>query len=404
MLAHKSTRLLLRRLAPIHLDLRWIAGHFRIHSGGGIGVVKKKHYLVLDGMRGVAAITVMVFHICQINGYVAPRFASLAVDFFFVLSGWVVAHAYEERLLSGMSFGHFAALRLARLYPMILLGTGIGLTITFGRYVLVHDLTPYQVAWEAGTSLLALPCFALPQYPTAFPANMAIWSLFFEIIANMIYAAGIRMFTNSAVVLTIAISAIALICLWWMHGTMQVGMDKHLIAGGLARVGYSFFVGVIMFRWLKVATTQKANSPAAIALLTLLAFILVPVVNLASWADLVLVLAIFPVIVAIGAKIEPGPRISRICAWLASLSYPLYAIHAPILRGVSTIRDRVHALQHHVPMLMVAEAILAAVCAMISLRFYDEPVRIWLSRRIKATWPSQPAGVIGDDPAASARA
>jgi peptidoglycan/LPS O-acetylase OafA/YrhL len=83
-------------------------------------------FKMLDGMRGVAAMGVVLYHLSQMLSLHLFRAGYLAVDIFFCLSGFVIAHAYERRLLGGLSPLRFAAIRFARFFPLIALGIGWG--------------------------------------------------------------------------------------------------------------------------------------------------------------------------------------------------------------------------------------------------------------------------------------
>jgi len=90
----------------------------------------KNHYVVLDGLRGVAALTVVVFHLCETYSLGDPfaqviNHGYLAVDFFFLLSGFVIAYAYDDRWDS-MSIWDFYKRRLIRLQPMVIMGSIVG--------------------------------------------------------------------------------------------------------------------------------------------------------------------------------------------------------------------------------------------------------------------------------------
>jgi peptidoglycan/LPS O-acetylase OafA/YrhL len=86
----------------------------------------RPHFNTLDGIRGLAAILVVIFHAEQFFGARPFPKSYLAVDVFFLLSGAVVANAYEHRLQSDMSLARFTWLRIVRIYPLYLLGTVLG--------------------------------------------------------------------------------------------------------------------------------------------------------------------------------------------------------------------------------------------------------------------------------------
>ena len=93
-------------------------------------VPAKKVFRLLDGLRGIAALVVVLLHIPQfIKDDTFPE-GYLAVDLFFVISGVVIRQAYEHRLESELSVWRFAWLRIVRLYPLYMLGAMISFTAT----------------------------------------------------------------------------------------------------------------------------------------------------------------------------------------------------------------------------------------------------------------------------------
>ena len=141
---------------------------------------KAHRFALLDGLRGVAALVVLTFHLVQQHDLTALPFAGLAVDFFYLLSGFVVAFAYEQRLQSGaMGLTSFALVRITRLYPLILLGTTVGIALALLATTFKHSVTYQQVALSGTLALLLLPSYVFPQWETAYPFNMASWSLTF---------------------------------------------------------------------------------------------------------------------------------------------------------------------------------------------------------------------------------
>ena len=94
----------------------------------------KPHYELLDGLRGIAALLVIWYHIFEgfATSPIDQRFnhGYLAVDFFFILSGFVVGYAYDDRWKTTMNTKDFFKRRLIRLHPMVILGAVLG-AITF---------------------------------------------------------------------------------------------------------------------------------------------------------------------------------------------------------------------------------------------------------------------------------
>ena len=92
-------------------------------------LASKPRYEILDGLRGIAALMVVIFHLFETYSKGAAfqivNHGYLAVDFFFVLSGFVVGYAYDDRWDKMTTWGFFKR-RLTRLHPMLVMGTLIG--------------------------------------------------------------------------------------------------------------------------------------------------------------------------------------------------------------------------------------------------------------------------------------
>lgn len=278
-------------------------------------------------MRGVAALIILVFH----RRWTLPggsafhiENAYLAVDFFFILSGFVVALAYEKKLLGEMSFRTFALVRAIRLYPMILIGgalAAISMLATGwgGRALIASGLA--GLALPAPRALVADPFFV----------NGPVWSLFFEIIVNLIFAATLRLVPRLLPVLFL-LSGAAWMIMLYRHG-MDVGIHFDTFAWGLARAGFPFGIGVLIFRYRdRLPTIPGIGFGTACLVLT--AALAMPTVEWfgATAYAVVCVLAVFPALVAIGTRTTPSPRLVGFAVWLGAVSFPLYAIHYPLYR------------------------------------------------------------------------
>ena len=155
----------------------------------------KPHYTALDGLRGVAAITVVCFHIFEAfaTSHLDQRInhGYLAVDFFFMLSGFVVGYAYDDRW-GTMTTMDFIKRRIIRLHPMVVMGAIIGAVLFYFQGCSVWDVSKVTVsALLLATVLNALLIPALPGHEVRglgemFPLNGPSWSLFFEYIGNII--------------------------------------------------------------------------------------------------------------------------------------------------------------------------------------------------------------------------
>jgi len=329
--------------------------------------MKAQRFLVLDGMRGIAAFAVLWGH----AGYgfgsdFYPHHADLAVDFFFCLSGFVVAHAYAARIAAGLGFWGFARLRLIRLYPMIFAGGLLG--------ALAYDPgwggSLVELGWSNAATFLVLP-FGLAFNNTPFPANGPVWSLFFEFCANAVYWCAARRPSNGLLgpVLCIAAAAALLGIAAHRYGDLSnIGASPGWIfIFGFPRVAVSFGLGVLIFRTR--LHERLPHIPDFCVALALAAVLALP--HCHWWYDLGCVLLVFPLLLCLGAQARETPRLHRLWYWCGALSYPVYVIHQPVLRAMFRLHGN-----------GFAAVVLTVAVAWALLRWYDEPLRRrWTRRR-----------------------
>lgn len=251
----------------------------------------------------------------------------LAVDFFFLMSGFVIAAAYEDRMRTGLSLPAFARIRLARLWPMMALGAFLG--IVAGLWGGGGD----QV-WLAGLSAVIMVPL-LWQAPALFPGNVPEWSIFFELATNFLHHAIARVLTIKVLMGLIAASFLALLISGWrLHGLAN-GYSPDTFWGGFPRTFLSYFGGVLLYR---TRETWRNRLPSVPFVLLVCAF---PAIVLAAkgatvWIPasayfLGAVLVLNPLLLMMLATATPGKRSLPLCEALGMLSYPLYAIHMPLL-------------------------------------------------------------------------
>lgn len=166
--------------------------NYRISTVPGAENSSKPRYELLDGLRGVAAIFVILYHFGE--GFATSpvdqmmNHGYLAVDFFFILSGFVIGYAYDDRWQRGMSAGNFMLRRVIRLHPMVILSVIFGAVAYLIQGSVRWDGTPMPLSMLLLALLLGL--FLIPVLPGAgadvrgnnemFPLNGPSWSLFFE--------------------------------------------------------------------------------------------------------------------------------------------------------------------------------------------------------------------------------
>lgn len=369
----------------------------------------KPHYDLLDGLRGVAALLVVWYHVFE--GYAfaggttieSINHGYLAVDFFFILSGFVIGYAYDDRWAKTLTLKDFFKRRLIRLHPMVIMGAVLG-AITF--------LIQGSVKWDGthvATSLvmLSLLCslFFIPAFPGAsydvrgngemFPLNGPSWSLFFEYIGNILYALFIRRLSTKALTVVVFLMGVALAAFATLdisgYGNIGVGwtLDGVNFIGGLLRMLFPFSMGMLLSRNFKPIKVRGAFWICSIILLGLFS---VPYlegtdpISMNGLYESLCIILIFPILIWVGASGKTTDKHStKICKFLGDISFPLYIVHYPFmyLFYAWLIDKKLFTLVETWPVVLGVLALNIAV-AYLCLKLYDEPVRKWLSKKFLA--------------------
>lgn len=290
---------------------------------------KKRFFEALEGLRGIAAVLVMLRHIPK---YIAPiRFEInyLAVDLFFNLSGFVIAYSYEKVLISGtLSFKKFVVLRLLRVMPLYWLGTLIGLVAA----LIGSRDSLAQTALFAVLAFFMIP-FIGPD--KLFPLNSATWSLFFEFIANFFYGRFIRRLTSKVLVVIVTASFISLCVGAFTTGSaLNIGRKKEALIYGIPRVMFSFFVGVLLQRaviekgWFSVSLGAKSAFIVLLASITALSLPIRPPQQ--PYYGLIMISLFFPALILTSSRVLVSGATHQAFRMLGAMSFPLYALHKPL--------------------------------------------------------------------------
>ncbi len=342
----------------------------------------KKHFEILDGLRGIAAIAVVIFHFMEIaitdysKNFIAHGY--LAVDFFFCLSGFVIAYAYDTRA-EGIGILQFFKLRLIRLHPLVIIGSILGL-LTF----LVDPYSDFYSVYGFGKTLtmflasaLLIPYPAMPErYFNLFCLNAPSWSLFWEYIANVFYIFLLYKI-NKKILLVLTVVAAILICYVAVRSTNLAGGwgGPNFWDGGV-RVFYSFLAGMLVYRsnWI----IKNKLGFVGIGVLLLLSFIM-PYSNNWNWlTESIVVLFYFPLLVSLGAGAQLSTPLKKVCKLSGEISYPLYMTHYPFLwvflTYVAVVKPKMSVMEIVIP---VSVALLIALAYLI-MKFIDEPLRKYL--------------------------
>ena len=366
----------------------------------------KPHYHLLDGLRGVAALMVIWYHVFEgyafAGGTTIDTFnhGYLAVDFFFILSGFVIGYAFDDRWGKNFTMKDFIKRRLIRLHPMVIMGAVVG-AITF--YI------QGSVQWDGthiGISMvmLSLLCtiFFIPAMPGVgyevrgngemFPLNGPCWSLFFEYIGNILYALFIRRLSNKALTIVVVLLGVALASFAIFnvsgYGNIGVGwtLDGVNFIGGLLRMLFPFSMGMLLSRNFK---PMKLRGAFWICTLVMIALFAVPylegtesICTNGIYEAFCIIIA-FPILLWIGASgTTTDKKSTQICKFLGDISYPIYVIHYPFmyLFYAWLIKNQLFTLGEtwQVALCVYAWNILFAY---LCLKLYDEPVRKYLAKR-----------------------
>lgn len=347
-----------------------------------------KRYDTLDALRGVAAAAVVVLHMNMVG--LTPDLVPhghLAVDFFFELSGLVLALANRTKLAEGMSFKDFTVRRLIRIYPMALAGVLLAVAVNVAQWY-KHaggELPADEILRAASFNIFLLPNPnpTSASYFALFLGNAAIWSLFFEVGINLIWAAGVWRLSSPSLGVVCLLCGGVLAFLVIQHGDAAMGSTMPTIWGGAARVSFGFLLGTLIEvgGWrLPAPSSPRFGVVLGVALLVVL---FAPGMGVAApYYDLACIVLIFPVVILLGMTGVRGGKVSR---FLGAISYPLYAIHFPILYAARLVW---RAAAGHVPLWAFCTLTFGACIAAsyITLKVFDEPIRAKAMTLWRTAW------------------
>ena len=295
----------------------------------------RPHFEILNGMRGLAALVIVVFHFMEIiihdfnELFIAHGF--LAVDFFFVLSGFVISYAYDNRI-ANMKLKTFIKLRLIRLHPLVVVGSILGLlTFLFDPYVNLYSVYGFgETAMLFITSLFMIPYPVVAErYFNLFNFNAPSWSLFWIYVANLVYALGLFKASKKVLTVLAAIGAVALFYIGAQHENLLGGWNDTTFLHGFARIGFSFSIGMLLQRsgWI-IKNKLGLLEMCGLLLLTFL----IPYND--QWSGIVepiIVVFIFPLLVSLGAGATLSSKHYKINKFSGDIAYPLFMTHYPFM-------------------------------------------------------------------------
>lgn len=345
----------------------------------------KQHYKILDGLRGIAAISVVIFHFMEFavpdykDNFIAHSY--LAVDFFFCLSGFVIAYAYDTKVES-MGVIKFLQLRLIRLHPLVVIGAVLGLiTFIFDPFSNLNEKYGLgkTVSMFLSSGLLIPYPLVHERYFNLFHFNPPTWSLFWEYIANIFYVFILYKIKNRFSWILVAFAAIVLGYQAYQVGNLAVGWGGDNFFGGGARIFYSFLMGMLVYRSHWIINSRLGFVGMGILLATVF---VIPFNDKLNWGiDSLLVIFYFPFLVALGAGATLNTGFEKICRFLGDISYPLYMIHYPFLWiFLSYVEAKKPGMELMEVIIPVATLLLIGFAYLV-MHFIDIPLRDFLKRK-----------------------
>jgi peptidoglycan/LPS O-acetylase OafA/YrhL len=363
----------------------------------------KPHYEILDGLRGVAAILVVIFHVFEVHSHgdstkLIINHAYLAVDFFFLLSGFVLGYAYDDRW-GTMTLKDFFKRRIVRLQPMIIAGMLIGAILFYFQdspgmgWAGIHDVPLWKMLLVMLIGFTVIPVgkgLDIRGWSEMHPLNGPAWSLFFEYIANIAYALVLR--KTSKIVLSILTILAAGITIQYAltnpAGNIIGGWtidDPTQLRIGFTRLTFPFLAGLLLARIGKLRYTKNAFLSAS---LLLIVFLSVPHLGGDNnmWNRLFecfCIIILFPFVIWLGAggKVH-GKKTAGVCKFLGDISYPVYITHYPIAYVyMAWVTNNKLSLAQSWPYFLLT-VIVSITVAYLAMKFYDLPIRNWLRKKI----------------------
>ncbi len=347
------------------------------------------HLSGLDGLRGVAAFGVLMLHVAlyfnlsSIGGLV-DNHAYLAVDCFYMISGFIIAHSFDQKMDRGLTLSRFYVSRVLRLYPMLIAGSVLG-ALGLGGFWFLHREIPLSSILTAGLSgVFLVPTYVLLQYkPYVFPLNSSYWSLFFEFVLYAFYAISYRPLKRPAILAgALLISAVALVWVSATAGGLDVGYraDDYLL--GFGRALLPFLVGMAIRR----SRLYRPNSLrfGSFAVVMAIPLFCNPFAK-SGVHDVAAVLVMLPLMVICLANAGRFRQLDQVANVMGELSYPIYAIHYPIVVACANACKllRLPAAVNAAAAFSCTVGIVTA--AMLLSRYYDRPVRAAMTRWVGAT-------------------
>lgn len=355
----------------------------------------KHHFEILDGLRGIAALAVVVFHFMEwvytdpSKNFIGHGF--LAVDFFFCLSGFVIGYAYDDRIAK-MGVFNFLISRIIRLHPLVVAGSILGLLAflldPFGGHPELYSTGKVILTFFCSLFMIPLPVIADRGF-NLFSFNAPAWSLFWEYVANIVYGFVLYRVGRVYLLALTILSAVAICFVAYRSGNLLGGWSGPTFWDGSVRISYSFLAGLLIYRsnWI-IKTKLGFNS---LAVLLFLAF-LVPFSTWNWLSEPLIVLFYFPLLIALGAGASLTPGLKKVCIFSGKISYPLYMTHYAVLWMFGNYYTSHKPGTVQLILIILFAVILLLGAAYLVMVLYDIPLRKYLTDKRKKRMAGKIAG------------
>jgi peptidoglycan/LPS O-acetylase OafA/YrhL len=348
----------------------------------------KTRFSSLDAIRGIAAMAVMFLHYSGRSGLNWMPRAWMAVDLFFIMSGFVLMHSYSAKISEGkLNFFEFIRIRLIRLMPLYLLGLLLGYFSVIYSCRLPNTTCESSIMPAVAYGMLVLPYFTKIMWPfgigsiqSPFPLNGPAWSFCFELFVNLVFFIWIVSTKKRHLWLVICVALLSLVAAYHFNGSVNGGWTNSNFYVGFPRVIYHFFIGVLIYtQYQKYGLNSKLIAFISVAL-----FLAVFSVN-SSLVSMFTLFILAPFVVLANAKITFKGNFESVCTWLGDISYPLYITHWPIFQLLYLFG---HLENLTLPLRVIFMGLIAVMFAWI-FSIIDRKVRVILIRKPDAILKAQ---------------
>ncbi len=342
-----------------------------------------RRFDLLDGLRGIAAIAVVIHHYTEHNDLHWLAGAWVAVDLFFILSGFVIAHSYGTKILNGLSFSTFLLVRLIRLGPLYFLGLALGAIAALVEISVATapEITDNKVLTAFLHGLIWIPYFGSGNWPFGmesivnpiFPLNDPAWSLFFEMFVNVVFFYIVVRYRIVSNLKLVAVASACFVLCTAVFRTINPGWGAENFVFGFTRVTAEFFAGALVYSTGLHLKTFRAKIIFGTSLAAILCFALEN-----SKLALVNSITLIPLMVIMLSTVQIAGWWRSACKLLGDLSYPLYILHFPLYRLLYEIRT-IKLLSPMAQTFLLSAIAMVASFAMVSL---DLRARRWLMAKL----------------------